>query len=103
MDTWQPTRHGRMPAVFPRVVVRACLACACGLLAASCVSTAHLAPRPLTGDHAAMVVELMAASAKRSDKRTPAEPAVAAVAAWREGAAAGSAPETGGLGSATPN
>lgn len=102
METWQPTRHGRMRAASLRVLVRACLACACGLLAASCVSTAHLAPRPLTGDHGAMVIELMAVSAKRSEKRTPAEPAAAAVAAWREGAG-GSASATGGLGSATPN
>ena len=102
METWQATWHGRIRPTPLRVLVRACLACACALLATSCVSTAHLAPRPLTGDHTAMVIELMAASAKRSDKRTPAEPAVAAVAAWRE-ASAGSAPQTGGLGSATPN
>ena len=100
METWQSIRHGRGPSTPLCTLVRACLACVCGLLAASCVSTAHLAPRPLTGDHAAMVVELMAASAKRSEKRTPAEPAVAAVAAWRAGAV-GSGAATGGIGSAT--
>lgn len=103
MEPWQAFRRARNRAAALRTLFRVgCVFCVCGMLTASCVSTAHRAPRPLTGDYSAMVVDLMAESAKRSEKRTPAEPATAAVAAWRT--AAGSvAATTGGVGSTTPN
>lgn len=108
METWQPILHARIRAIPLGALIRAGLVlCVCGVLATSCRSTAQLAPKPLTGDYPAMVVELMAASAKRSEKRTPAEPAAAAVTAWRTGeggnAAAGGGAAGAGAVSAAAN
>lgn len=106
MEPWQTIRRACIRAASLRTLFRVgCVFCVCGVLTTSCVSTAHRAPKPLTGDYSAMVVDLMAESAKRSEKQTPAEPATAAVVAWRAAAAAAAATAapTGGLGSTTPN
>ena len=108
MKAWQPILHFPIRNIPLGAVLRAGLVlCVCGMLATSCRSTAQLAPKPLTGDYPAMVVEVMAASAKHSEKRTPAEPAAAAVAAWRTGsggsAAAGGAAAGAGAVSAAAN
>ncbi|MCY4012695.1 MAG: hypothetical protein OXG82_08280 [Gammaproteobacteria bacterium] len=103
MERRQAFRRAGTRAGPLRILIRVgCVFCVGGMLTTSCVSTAHRAPRPLTGDYPAMVVDLMAASAKGPRKQTPAEPATAAVAAWRARAGASPAP-AGLLGSTTAN